>query len=164
MFAFIRRRLILTLSLALLIVTTFAAGRPEEHQKKQLEIKTSQGSLKAAAEPDPSHLGLPVYPGSKLQKGNDAGGLDVNWSVSGKPSVRFVVAKYRSADSVPKVTDFYKKRLGKDVTKFTEKDEDGNTVFEIKRKMDQRVVSVKSIEGGTEIDLVHVEGLEDDSK
>lgn len=157
-------RRILTLPLVVLFVTTLAAARPEEHSKKQLEIKTSEGSFKASGEPDPSHLALPLYPGSKLQKGDDKGGLDVNWSASGKPAVRFVVAKYRSADSASKVIDFYRKHLGKDVTKFTEKADDGSTTFEIKHKMDQRVVSVKSVEGGTEIDLVHIEGLEDDSK
>jgi hypothetical protein len=164
MYASFRGRWILILPLALLFVANLATARPEEHQKKQLEIKTSEGSFKASGEPDPAHLGLPVYPGSKLQKGDNEGGLDVNWSASGKPTVRFVVAKYRSADSASKVIDFYKRRLGKDVTKFTEKADDGSTAFEIKRKMDQRVVSVKSIEGGTEIDLVHIEGLEDDSK
>ena len=164
MYPYIRGRWILTLPLTFLIVTSLAAARPEEHQKKQLEIKTSEGSFKASGEPDPAHLGLPIYPGSKLQKGNGGDGLDVNWSASGKPPVRFVVAKYRSADSVSKVVEFYKKQLGKDVTKFTAKADDGSTAFEIKRKMDQRVVSVKRVDGGAEIDLVHIEGLEDDSK
>jgi hypothetical protein len=157
---------ILTLPLALLTLASFAGAQSNEHQKKQIEIKTSEGSFKASGEPDPSHLGLPVYPGSKLQKGDgdNEGGLDVNWSASGKPTVRFVVAKYRTADATAKVIDFYKKRLGKDVTKFTEKSEDGSSSFEIKRKQDQRVVGVKSVDGGTEIDLVHIEGLENDTR
>jgi hypothetical protein len=159
-----RHRRIFTFTFALLILTSPAAARPDEHQKKQLEIKTSEGSFKASSEPDPAHLRLPIYPGAALQRGNDEGGLDVNGSASGKTPVRFVVAKYRSKDSAPKVIAFYKKRLGKEVTKFTEKADDGSTVFEIKQKMEQRVVSVKSVEGETEIDLIHIEGLENDAK
>src|SRR5690348_8483960 len=71
------RRRVLTIPLALLTLLSLAAARPEEQKKKQLEIKTSEGSFKASGDPDPSHLGLPVYPGSKLQKGDDEGGLDV---------------------------------------------------------------------------------------
>lgn len=160
----LRRRRVFTLAFALLVVISLAAARPDEHERKQLEVKTSEGSFKATSEPDPAHLGLPIYPGATLLKGNEEGGLDVNWSASGKPPVRFVVAKYLSKDSVAKVIDFYKKRLGKEVTKFTEKADDGSTAFEIKRKMEQRIVSVKGVEGGTKIDLVHIQGLENDSK
>jgi hypothetical protein len=138
------------------------AARAEKQEKKQISVKTPGGSFEATTEPDPSHLGLPIYPGAKLLKDSDeSGGLDVNLAVSGEVPIRFVVAKFKSPDSVPKIAEFYKKRLGKEVTKFTEKSDDGSTVFELKHKSQQRYISLKSVEGGTEIDLVRVEGAED---
>jgi len=164
---FVRRAF--TWSIAALIivfVAVFAAvGGAEQQDKKEISVKTPGGSFEATTEPDPSHLGLPIYPGAKLLKGGDeSGGLDVRLAVSGKVPIRFVVAKFKSPDSVPKIAEFYKKRLGKEVTKFTEKSDDGSTVFELKHKSQQRYVSLKSVEGGTEIDLVRLEGAEDSSK
>ena len=150
--------------LALISMATAATAPAGQKEKKEILIKTSGGYVKASADPDPAHLGLPLYPGAKLLKNDQAGGLEFNLAVPGKPPVRFVVAKFFSSDSVPKILDFYKKHLGKDVTKFTPKDDEGSSVFELKQKSLQRYVSLKSVEGGTQIDLVRIEGADDDSK
>lgn len=159
----VRQVLARSIAVLVLVFAVFAAtASAEKQEKKQISVKTPSGSFEATTEPDPSHLGLPIYPGAKMLKGGDeSGGLDVNLSVSGKVPIRFVVAKFKSPDSVPKIAEFYKKRLGKEVTKFTEKSDDGSTVFELKHKSQQRYISLKSVEGGTEIDLVRVEGAED---
>ena len=158
----IRGRMVLAFVITALIATSHGFARQDENQKKSLEVKTSEGTFKASVDPDPAHLKLPIYPGAQLEKRNGEGGLDVSLKVSGKPHASFVVAKYGSKDHASKVVEFYKKRLGRKVTRFVEKSDDGSTVFEIKSKMDQRYVSVKSVEGRTRIELVHVEGVEDD--
>lgn len=162
----VRQVLARSIAVLVLVFAVFAAtASAEKQEKKQISVKTPSGSFEATTEPDRSHLGLPIYPGAKLLKDTDeSGGLDVNLAIAGKVPIRFVVAKFKSPDAVSKIAEFYKKRLGKEVTKFTEKDDDGSTVFELKHKSHQRYISLKSVEGGTEIDLVRVEGAEDDSK
>jgi hypothetical protein len=71
------------------------------------------------------------------------------------------VGKFRTRDSRDKVRAFYQKQLGSKVTKYTEKADDGSTVFEIKHKLDQQYVSLKSDEGTVEIDLARIEGVEE---
>lgn len=163
MLALVRSRRDLFFMLALVIlasVTSAQAGQKEK--KEQIEIKTSEGSLKVSNGVDASHLGMPIYPGSILMKDNDKGaGLEFNLAMSGKPAIRFAVTKYRSSDPVAKIRDYYKKSLGKDVTKFTEKTTEGGTVFEIKHKLLKKLVQLKQVDGGTEIDLVRLEGIED---
>ena len=144
-----------------------AGGQDSANKDKDKEfvIKTPSVALQASQTPDLARLGLPVYPGAKYVKDESRGdSLDFSLSVSGKTNIHFVVAKFQTPDSKEKVRDFYQKKLGKAVTKFTEKDEDGNMAFEIKRSKDQRYVSLKGVDGNTEIDLVHVEGVDDNGK
>jgi hypothetical protein len=68
-----------------------------------------------------------------------------------------VVVKLETPDSLEQVRNFYQERIGSEVTKFRDKDEDGKTVFEIKRKDMDKIVALKSVWGGTRIELVHVE-------
>lgn len=162
-----RRVSVRSIAVLVLVFAVFAAAAsPEQQENKRISVKTPGGSFEASAEPNPAHLGLPIYPGAKPMKDNkdESGGLDVNLAINGEVSIRLVVAKFKSPEHCPKIAEFYKKRLGKAVTKFTEKSDDGSTVFELKHKSQQRYVGLKSIEGGTEIDLVRVEGAEDDSK
>ena len=57
---------------------------------------------------------------------------------------------------VDKVRAFYHDRLGDQVTKFKEKDEEGKTVFEIKHDKQDKVVALKSSGDKTVIELVRV--------
>lgn len=131
----------------------------EERGTKEILIRTPWGSFEAAEMADLSRLGLPVYPGAKYLKGENSG--MVSFRVKGKPDIRILTGKFRTNDSLEKVSDFYKKNLGKAVTKYDEKTSEGTRVFEIKRKSLIKAVELKNVDGETEIHLARVEGLEE---
>ena len=125
-----------------------AAGR------KEMSIKTPVGSLEIHSEVTESQLGLPIYPGATRTKNQDS--ATVNLGLPGEQKVRIVAAKFDTPDTTEKVRDFYKNRLGSDVTSFKEKDAEGKTVFEIKHDHQEKIVSIESTDSGTRIALVHV--------
>ena len=152
-------------------VTTALAGSPagpssDDHEKNKgkVEVKTPWGGFDAQVEADAKGLGLPVYPGAQLIKNKDDEPIHAELKINDKPSIKFIVGKFQTRDSRDKVLAFYQKALANKVTKFTEKSDDGSSVFEIKHKLDQQYVSFKSHEGTTEIALVRIEGLESDSE
>jgi hypothetical protein len=124
--------------------------------KKQVEIATPFGGIQVNknAEVSEAALGVPVYPGSKRMPHEDS--AVVNLGLPGDAGLHVAVAKYETADSIDKVKAFYQDRIGKEVTKFKERDNEGKTVFEIKAGDDVRVVALKSAFDGTRIELVHV--------
>jgi hypothetical protein len=140
--------------------TTCAQSGDKESEKKEILVKTPWAGLEASATPDPSRLGVPVYPGARFMKDQGSDSLSFDLSVKGKPDVHFVVGKFETPDGIEKVRDFYQKKLGKEVTKFIEKTEEGGMAFEMKGKSASRFVQLKSINGRTEIDLVRLEGVE----
>jgi hypothetical protein len=129
-------------------------------EKKEILIKTPWGGLEAAATADPSRLGLPVYPGATFMRDEGSDSLSFDLRVKGKPDVHFLVGKFETTDGIDKVRDFYRKKLGKDVTKFIEKTDEGGMAFEMKGKSESRFVQLKSSGGGTQIDLLRLEGIE----
>ncbi|MGO9273927.1 MAG: hypothetical protein ACLQOO_27430 [Terriglobia bacterium] len=137
------------------------ADQGSKKEDKQLVVKTPSMALAVSGSPDFARLGLPLYPGAKYVQDKEENGLDFSLNLRGKADVRFVVAKFRTSDSREQVREFYQKKIGKQVTKFTEKDEDGNMAFEIKHPKDQRFVGLKVVDGKTEIQLVRVEGIDD---
>ena len=126
--------------------------------KKEVSIKTPFGGIEVNKNNNVSEsaLGLPIYPGAKLIKDGDANSASVNIGLPGEESVRVVAGKFETPDPIDKVEAFYHGRLGSEVTKFTAKDSDGKTVFEIKHKDNERVVALKSVLGATRIELVRV--------
>ena len=132
-----------------------------DKDKKEVEVKTPWGGFDAQVLADARGLGLPVYPGAQLLNTKDKQAVHAELKVNGKPSIKFIVGKFRTRDGRDKVRAFYQKQLGKKVTKYTEKADDGSTVFEIKHRWDQQYVSLKSDEGMIEIDLVRIEGVEE---
>ncbi len=146
----------LTLWIGLRFLAKGVQVRVEEGARgqKEVSIKTPVGSLEVAKEVSEARLGLPVYPGAERLKDKDS--ASVNIGILGEENVGLWVAKYETDDSLGKVRDFYKQRLGSSVTKFTEKDPKGNTVFEIKHGGDEKVVALESRGGRTLIVLVHV--------
>ena len=159
-----------TILLAGTLVVLGVGTRPEpicaqcsganESEKKEILIKTPWGGLKAAATPDPSRLGLPVYPGARFVKDQASDSLSLDLSIRGKPDLHFVVGKFETPDGIEKVRDFYRKKLGKEVTKFVEKTDEGGMAFEIKGKSESKFVQLKSSSGRTEIDLVRLAGVD----
>jgi len=124
--------------------------------KKEVSIKTPFGGIEVNKNTSVSEsaLGLPIYPGAKPVKGEDADSASVNIGLPGEQSVRVVAGKFETPDPIDKVEAFYHGRLGSEVTKFTAKDSDGKTVFEIKQKDNERVVALKSVLGATRIELL----------
>ena len=131
-------------------------------EKKEILIKTPWGGLEATATatPDPSRLGLPVYPLARFMKDQESNSFSFDLSVNGKPDVHFIVGKFETPDGIEKVRDFYQKKLGKDVTKFIEKTDDGGMAFEMKGKSESKFIQLKNVSGRTQIDLLRLEGVD----
>jgi hypothetical protein len=121
---------------------------------KQVSVQTPIGSLEVKKDVNEAQLGLPIYPGATRLKDEDSATINLNFG--GEQGVHVVVAKFETADDLDKVRSFYQDRVGGDVTKFTEKDNEGKTVFEIKNKNQEKIITLKSTGGRTRIELVHV--------
>jgi len=122
---------------------------------KQVSIQTPVGSLQVnKKEANEAQLGLPVYPGATRIKDDSAA---VSMDFGGEQGFHLVVAKFETADDLDKVRSFYQDRVGSEVTKITERDNEGKTVLEIKHKGQERIIALKSTGAGTRIELVRVE-------
>ncbi len=122
--------------------------------KKEVSIKTPVGSLEVTQDVNEARLGLPIYPGAQRVMG--PGSANVNIAFGNEGGVRVVAARFQTSDSLEKVRDFYKQRLGAEVTKFTEKNQDGSTVFEIKRPGQEKIVAIHGAGPMTQFELVRV--------
>ena len=123
--------------------------------KKGIAIKTPLGSLEVDQDVDASRLGLPLYPGATRVKG-DEGSAAVNIDIAGEKSVHVLAATFQTADAPATVQEFYRKQMADEVSRFVEKDENGKTVFEIKKSGLEKVVALEGRDGGTRIALVRV--------
>jgi hypothetical protein len=131
-----------------------------DNGRKEVSIKTPLGSLDVHPEVSEASLGLPIYPGATRVKDHDS--ATVNIHIADEAQVRVLTAKFETTDFCEKVRMFYQARLGDQVTKYREKDQEGKTVFEIKHGKQTKVVSLKTEGDKTEIDLVRVsEGREE---
>lgn len=132
----------------------------EGGENKGVSIKTPLGSLEVNKDISPAGLGLPIYPGATRIKDQDS--ATVNIDIANAPKVHVLAGKFETADPLDKVIAYYHEHLDKEVTKFTEKNEEGKTVFEIKRDKLQKVVTLANTGDKTVIELVHVsEGNEE---
>jgi len=127
----------------------------EAKEGKQVSVQTPIGSFEVKKDVNEAQLGLPVYPGATRLKDEDSATINMNFG--GEQGVHVVVAKFETTDDLEKVRSFCQDRVGGDVTKFIEKNNEGKTVFEIKRKNQERIISLKSTGGGTRIELVRVD-------
>jgi hypothetical protein len=122
--------------------------------KKEVSIKTPLGSLEVHQDVNEASLGLPIYPGATRIKDHES--ATVNIDIADEAKVSVLAGKFETPDSVDKVIAFYHDRLGDQVTKFKEKNEEGKTVFEIKHDKQDKVVTLKSDGDKTVIELVRV--------
>jgi hypothetical protein len=122
--------------------------------KKEVSIQTPLGSLEVNHDLNEASLGLPIYPGATRVTDHDS--ATVNIDIADQAKVRVLAGKFETPDSLDKVQAFYHDRLGDQVTKFREKDEEGKTVFEIKHDKQEKVVALKASGDKTVIELVHV--------
>jgi hypothetical protein len=120
---------------------------------KAITIKTPVGSLDVGGEVDEGRLGLPVYPGAIRMKKE---GAKVDIDLPGEESVRVLAAVFETPDELETVREFYKNRLGSEVTKFTEKNHEGKTVFEIRRHGQEKIVALRHTGSGTRIEMARV--------
>lgn len=124
--------------------------------EKQVSISTPFGGINVDAGKGVSEasLGLPIYPGAKQLRDNDS--ASVSLGLPDSNALHIVAGKFETSDPLAKVEAFYHQRIDSEVTKFTEHDPHGKTVFEIKHQDDERVVTLQSQDDGTRIELVHV--------
>lgn len=124
--------------------------------KKSVSVKTPVGTFGVRKDEvvDESKLGLPIYPGAVQVKGEDS--ASVSLDLPGAQNFRIVAAKFDTQDPADKVRDYYKQHLGNEVTKYTEKDSEWKTVFEIKHNDQEKVVAIRAYGAGTRIELVRV--------
>lgn len=125
-----------------------------EGDKKEVSIKTPVGSMEVHKDVDEASLGLPIYPGATRL--NEKGSATVNFDILDEAKFQVLAGKFETFDSLDKVRAFYHDRLGDQVTKYTDRDEQGKTVFEIKHDKQDRVVTLKWNGDKTVIELVRV--------
>jgi hypothetical protein len=122
--------------------------------KKEVSIKTPLGSLEVNQDLNETSLGLPIYPGATRLKEQDSATVNIN--IADEAQVRILAGKFETPDSIEKVRAFYHDRLGDQVTKYKERDEEGKTVFEIKHDKQDKVVALKATGDRTIIEIVNV--------
>ena len=122
--------------------------------QKQVSIKTPVGSMQVNKGVDEASLGLPIYPGAIPLK--EKGSATVNFDILDEAKFQVLAGKFETSDSLDKVRAFYHDRLGDQVTKYKDRDEEGKTVFEIKHDKQERVVALKRHGDKTVIELVRV--------
>ena len=122
--------------------------------KKEVSIKTPLGSLEVNHELNEASLGLPIYPGATRLTEHDS--VNLNFDIGDQTNFRVLAGKFETPDSLEKVRTFYHDHLGDQITKFRDKDEEGETVFEIKAGKLEKAVKLKANGDKTVIELVRV--------
>jgi hypothetical protein len=122
--------------------------------RKEVSIKTPIGSLAVQHDVNEASLGLPIYPGATRVKDSDSATVSID--IADEAKLRVLAGKFETSDSYEKVRAFYHERLGDQVTKYREKDEEGKPVFEIKHDKQVKVVALKSRGDRILIELVRV--------
>jgi hypothetical protein len=159
--------LILALIIAVCGVTLYTGARflarnvqvdvaQDRAGEKQISIKTPAGDFEVRKNADVGELtlGLPIYPGA--QRVTDDYSALVDMGLPGEQHVRVTVGKFQTPDDFNQVVRFYQDRIGSQVTKLTRRDRQGKTVFEIKSKDEEKIVALKDLMSGAQIELVHV--------
>jgi hypothetical protein len=123
--------------------------------KKEVSISTPVGSLEVnKGVNNEASLGLPIYPGATHMPDKDS--ATVNIDIADETKVQVLAGKFETTDSIDKVRDFYHVRLGDQVTKYRDRDDNGKTVFELKHDKQEKIVTLKDDGGRTVIDLVRI--------
>jgi hypothetical protein len=130
----------------------------KEGRSKQVTIQTPAGTLEVnkGEHVGKAELGLPIYPGATRIQDEHSSGVELSLGLPSGKDMRLVVAKFETPDPLDKVQEFYQHEIGDEVTKFTQRDRGGKTVFEIKHHDEEKVVALKRQSGKTVIDLVHM--------
>ena len=158
------------LGMAAMAIAITAAGRHEaqaapaqDQGGDEISVKTPKGGFDLSGQVKAKEVGLPIYPGATFVSDRDKDGGNLAFSLTrpDKPDVKFVVAKFETADDIGQVRDFYRKKLGHKVTKFSVDAGDGHVSFEMRAdNQHARFVALKQSDGRTEIDLVRLDGVD----
>ena len=122
-------------------------------------VQTPIGNFKISKAPASSDLdlGLPIYPGAtRAEDSTDDNSISLNFDLPNETNLRIAAAKFNTPDRLTKVQEFYRQQLGREISSFTHADQDGKVVFEMKHGDQDKVVSLASRGGGTEIHLVRI--------
>lgn len=94
--------------------------------KAEVSIKTPGGQIKLDTKSEISEekLGVPIYPGAKAEEGSGSFSI----TGEGEKGGTFGGASFTTTDSVDKVAEFYKSRLGNRVSAFDSTSEGKHTV------------------------------------
>lgn len=157
--------LILAMMVAVAVLAIYIGVRILTHNVSIREIKEAGGASEVAvktpvgkleihqgAVDDVGLLGLPVYPGAR--RITDNGNARVTAEFAGRSVMGMLAAKFETPDSMARVKRFYDTRLNGQVTRYIQKNSEGKTVFEIKAAGQEKIVALKSENGGTRIELV----------
>lgn len=99
---------------ALLLTAGCTVKKEGNGDEKKVQIETPIGGLKVNTQADPGDVGLAVYPGAQLNPHPEGEHSRANVNISSSLfGVKVVALDYISNDPPEKVTDFYKKELGK---------------------------------------------------
>lgn len=153
---------------ALAIAVTVPARRApavpvQDQGNDEISVNTPKGGFDVSGNVKAKEIGLPIYPGATYVSDRDKDGGNLSFSLTrpDKPDVKFVVAKFETTDDIGQVRDFYRKKLGHKVTKFSVEAGSGNLSFEMRAdKQHAKFVALKSTGGKTEIELVRLEGFD----
>ncbi len=156
------------LVLGSVLIGLFLARQVHVHQAgNKVEIQTPMGAINVNS--DKHSVGLPVYPGATSGNNNN-GSFEIN---TPNHAVGMAMEKYTTADGYEKVQDWYRKRLGPDFQfeqghhSITDSDNpwkgkssmnfnDADGAFVDKTNDGARIVALKRVDDGTEIDLLRV--------
>ena len=156
---------VVVLVLAGVIVTAYLARQVRIHGAgKRVEIETPVGELKVNGA-GTHDTGLPIYPGAVS---SESQGGNLSFSTTDNERVGISAEHFRSNDTLEKVQAWYRKRLGPEFRQ-EGPDEKGRPGRKDHRDLGEqdlafvndagegaRIVALKRVEGGTEIDLVRV--------
>lgn len=155
---------IVVLVLAGVIVTAFVARQFRIRSSgNRVEIQTPAGELRVN-KAGTHDTGLPVYPGAVA---SESSGGNVVFSTTDDKRVGIFAEHFQSSDSLEKVQAWYRNRLGPefhqegpDQKEASHKDRvdmgEHDLAFVDDTGDGARIVALKRISGGTEIDLVRV--------
>jgi len=157
------------LVLGSVLIGLFVARQVHVHQAgNKVEIQTPMGAINVNG--DKHSVGLPVYPGATSGSSN-SGNFEINIP---NQAVGMAMEKYTTPDGYDKVQDWYRKRLGADFqfeqghshsssdsnSHWKGKDSlnynDADGAFVSKLNDGARIVALKRVDAGTEINLLRV--------
>ena len=99
---------------AVVAVTLSALMFAQDSEKnKNLDIRSSVGDLHMGADADAKKVGVPLYPGARLQTSEDNNNRANLSLLTEEFGMKLVVANYASDDAPDKVLNFYRDKLKK---------------------------------------------------